>query len=58
LVYLHSSSIKQEPSVRLCGHDQGCTPIPARTFHTSRWATRKRVMSSTDFCDDVAMAVM
>src|SRR5437867_2847080 len=57
LAYLHSSSIKQEPSVSLCDHDQGCTPIPARTIHTSRKATRKPAMSSTEFCDNLAIVV-
>lgn len=58
LAYLHSSSIKQKSSIDFSDHDQGCTPILARTFQTCRLATRKLAMSSTDFCDDFAVAVI
>src|SRR5262249_3929863 len=57
LAYLHSSSINQKPSVRFYDHGQGCISILARTSHTSRLATREPAMSSTDFCDDLAIAI-
>src|SRR6476619_3170342 len=49
LAYLHSSSIDQKLSINFYNHGQGYTPILARTFHTSRWATRKPQMSSAKF---------
>src|SRR6476661_3794315 len=56
LAYLHSSSIDQKLSINFYNHGQGYTPILARTFHTSRWATRKPQMSSANFCGGLAIA--